>query len=150
MSTRQVDVSPELRKTGRRFGYGVAIVINIAMLIVVQNIVAWGWLPFLTDEFAEVVPWISLSLSISILANIIYELNDSPPVKSAGQVVVNVISVLVTYQIFTVFPFDFSTYSFDWGVVIRIVLILAMVGAGIGAATEAIKLAAMAREKGRT
>jgi hypothetical protein len=150
MSTRQLDVSPELRKTGRRFGYTVGIVINVAVLIVVQNILAWGWLPFLTDEFVEVVPWISLSLTMSILANLIYEFNDDPPVKSAGQVVVNVVSVLATYQIFKVFPFDFSTYSFNWGVVTRVVLILAMVGAGIGAATEAIKLAAMAREKERT
>ncbi|MFZ0015073.1 MAG: hypothetical protein WAL25_13265 [Acidimicrobiia bacterium] len=150
MSTTQVDLSPQLRKTGRRFGYTIAIAINIAMLFVVQNILAWGWVSFLTDEFAEVVPWISFSLSMSILANLVYELNDSPPVKSAGQVVVNVVSLLATYQIFTVFPFDFSTYTFNWDVVTRIVLILAMVGAGIGAVTEAIKLAAMAIEKERT
>ena len=149
MSTMQIDVSPELRRAGRRFGYGIAIVINVAMLIVVQNILDWGWLSFLTAEFGEVVPWITLSLLVSILANLIYQYKDSRAVKSTGQILINTISIIVTYRIFQVFPFDFSGYEFDWAIVVRIVLILAMVGAGIGVLTEAVKLASSGPEKER-
>jgi hypothetical protein len=138
----QLDVSPELKRVGRTFGYGVAAVINLVMLIVVQNILDWGWAPFLTDEFAQVVPWISLSLVASIVANLIYEFNDTRFVKSTGQILTNLISIFVTYQVLTVFPFDFSAYDFNWALIVRIVLILAMVGAGIGVLTEAVKLAA--------
>lgn len=140
MSTSHIDISPDSKRTATRFGYVISIVINVAMLVIVQNLLEWGWLPFLTDEFAEVVPWISFSLIASIVANIIYQLDDSQIVKSVGQIAVNLISVWVTYTVLTVFPFDFSGYQFDWEIVTRVVLILAIVGAGIGTLVEAIKL----------
>jgi hypothetical protein len=112
------------------------------MLVVIQNILEWGWLPFLTEEFAQVVPWISMSLVVSIVANLVYEFNDTRIVKSTGQILINLISILITYQIFTVFPFDFSAYDFSWALVTRILMVLAMVGAGIGVLTEAMRLAA--------
>jgi hypothetical protein len=147
MSTMQIDVPARLRRAGTRFGYAVAVVLNLAMLIVVQNILDWGWLPFLTDEFADVVPWISFSLIVAIVLNLVYQFNDATPVKSTGQIVSNLISIFVTYQVLTVFPFDFSESSFDWALVTRIVMVLAMVGAGIGALTEVMKLAGGEAEK---
>jgi hypothetical protein len=149
MSVRQIDISPELQQAGRRFGYGVAVVINVAMLIVVQQILGWGWLPFLTDEFAEVVPWISMSLIASIVANLVYQFNDTTTVKSTGQILVNLISIFVTLQMLLVFPFDFSAYTFSWEIVVRVVLVLAMVGAGVGALTEVIKLVSGEPDKER-
>lgn len=149
MSTTQFDIPIELNRSARKFGYGVAVVVNLLMLVVVQNILEWGWLPFLTEEFAAVVPWISMSLVVSIVANLVYEFNDTRIVKSTGQILINLISVLITYQIFTVFPFDFSAYVFNWALVTRIFLILAMVGAGIGVLTEAMRLAADGPDKER-
>lgn len=147
MSTLQSEISPGLRRAGTRFGYSIALAINAAGLIIVQNILDWGWLPFLTDEFADVVPWISFSLVVSIVLNVIYLFNDTVPVKSTGQILSNLISIFVTYRVLTVFPFDFSESSFDWALVTRILLILAMVGAGIGALTEVIKLAGGGAER---
>ena len=140
MSTKTKDRSPEIAQSARRVGYVISIAINVAMLIVVQNLLAWGWLPFLTAEFAEVVPWISLSLIASIVVNVVYQLDDSQIVKPVGQIGVNLISIWVTYTILRVFPFDFSAYAFDWEVVARVTLVLAIVGAGIVALVEAIKL----------
>ena len=140
MPIKTTDRSPEIAQSARRVGYVTSIAINLAMLIVVQNILTWGWLPFLTAEFAEVVPWISLSLFATIVVNIVYQLDDSQIVKSAGQIGVNLISIWVTYTILTVFPFDFSAYAFDWEVVARFVLVVAILGAAIGALVEAIKL----------
>lgn len=141
MSVTQVGAPPDLKRAGKRFGYGVAIAINVAMLVVVQNILDWGWLPFLTPEFNDVVPWMSLGLIATIVANVVYQFTDTPVVKSTGQILVNVISILVTYQLFLVFPFDFSGSAFGWSVVIRILLVLAIVGAGVGVLVEAVKLA---------
>ncbi len=144
--TTNVQVSPPMG-SGRRIGYSLAVVVNLVMLVVVQTILDRGWVPFLTDEFAEVVPWISLSLIAAILANFIYQFNDTPTVKSIGQVFVNLISLYATYQIFLVFPFDFSGYAFNWEVALRVALILAMVGAGIGVLVEALKLASNEPER---
>lgn len=140
MSTSYLEISDESKQAARRVGYVIAIVINVAMLVIVQNVLEWGWPAFLTDEFVDVVPWISLSLIASIVVNVIYQFDDSPTVKSIGQIGVNLISVWVTYTVLTVFPFDFSAYAFNWEVVTRVVLILAIVGAGIGALVEGIKL----------
>jgi hypothetical protein len=140
MSTSHTEISPASKKAARNVGYIISVAVNVAMLVIVQNLLEWGWLPFLTDEFADVVPWISFSLIASIVANIIYQVDDSQIVKSVGQIGVNLISLWVTYTVLTVFPFDFSGYQFDWEIVTRVVLIFAIVGAGIGALVETIKL----------
>lgn len=149
MSITQLGASPDLRRAGRRFGYGVAIAVNVAMLIAVQYILDWGWLPFLTPEFGDVIPWISLGLTATILANVVYQFNDGPVVKSIGQILVNLISIFVTYQLLVVFPFDFSSSTFEWDLIVRILLILAMVGAGVGVVVEAVKLASSGLQQER-
>jgi hypothetical protein len=141
MSAIGTHISPDLRRAGLRFGYGVAVAINVAMLIAVQYILDWGWLPFLTHEFADVVPWISLGLVATIVANLVYQFNDTRIVKSTGQILTNLISIFVTLQVYLVFPFDFSGSTYNWEITFRILLVLAMVGAGIGVLVEAVKLA---------
>jgi hypothetical protein len=141
MSTTRIDVCPDLKQARKRFGYGVAIAINVSMLVAVQFILDWGWLPFLNAEFADLIPWISLGLVATISANLVYEFNDSSAVKSTGQITTNLVSIFVTYQVFLVFPFDFSGSTFNWEVVFRILLVMAMVGAGLGVLVEAVKLA---------
>lgn len=146
MTATKVEV-PTRMNAGRRFGYSVAVVVNLVMLFVVQSILEWGWLPFLTEEFRGLVPWISLSLVAAIVANFIYQFNDEPIVRSIGQIFVNLISLYATYQIFLVFPFDFSAFTIDWEIPVRVALILAMVGTGIGVLVEALKLALIEPER---
>lgn len=134
------EVSPALRRIGRQVGYGVAIGINIVLLVVVQNVLDWGWFGFLTQDFAEVAPWISMSIGVSILANIFYIADDRFVVKSLGQMVTNLITFGVSIFVLRVFPFDFSGYDFNWDLVARIVLIVAIVGSAIGAIAELVKL----------
>lgn len=148
MTLSHLEVSPQARP-GHRFGYLFAIAVNLIMLIAVQFILEWGWLPFLTEEFAGLVPLISLSLLVTIIANLVYLFDDRTMVKSTGEIGVNLISLFVTYQIYLAFPFDFSAYSFDWEVLMRIVLILAMVGTGVGVLAEAWQLHRASLNEGR-
>lgn len=141
VSVTEVGVSLHSKEARRRFGYVMTVLINLVMLIVVHRVLDWGWPSFLTDRFDLVVPWISFSLIVTIAANLAYQFNDAPTVKSTGQILVNLTSFFVTYRIYQVFPFDFSATSFNWETVLRVLLILAMVGAGIGVLTEAGKLA---------
>lgn len=80
----QLDVPADLRRTGRRAGYVIGFVVNLVLLGIVQNILGWGWLPFLTDEFATVVPWISFSLIVSMAMNAVYLVDDRPDTRSFG------------------------------------------------------------------
>jgi hypothetical protein len=139
MTITQLDAA-DLKRSGRRVGYIIAIVINVVLLYVVNNLLAWG-LPFLTDDFSEVVPLISLSLLVSVAANTLYLFVDTPVVKSATQIAVNSVSIVATVAVLRVFPFDFSDYAFDWAIVARILLIVAIVGTGIAIVVDVAKLA---------
>ncbi len=141
MTTFQLEIPPETRRKGRQAGYVIAIVVNLVMLVVAQNILEWGWAPFLTSDFASILPWVSFSLIASMAMNAIYLLDDRPDVKSLGQMTLNLISLIVTYRIWQVFPFDFSAYDFNWDLLTHVILILAFVGSGVGLAAETLKLA---------
>lgn len=134
----------------RRLGYGVAIVVNIVMLVIVNNILEWGWLSWLTDEWSDLAPIVSFSIIATIIVNAAYLVYDSAWFKSLTQVGLLVISWFVTIRIYRVFPFDFSAYSFNWEALTRAVLIIAMVGIGIGLIVELVKLAKSATEAAAT
>lgn len=130
-----------LRRAGRRTGYAIAIVINVFLLFVVNNVTSWDVASFLTDEFSEVVPFIDLSLAASVIANLLYLFNDRPAVKSASRIVVNAIGIVASVAVLRVFPFDFAGYAFDWAILIRILLVGAIVGQGIAIVVDVARLA---------
>ena len=144
---QQAEPSPsdELKRVGRRFAYGLAIAINIAILVIVQNLTSWDVLPFITSDFDSVVPWISFSLVVTILANAVYMAADDAAVRAGGDVITNLASLLATWQVFVVYPFDFSQYEFAWDFVARLVLVVAIVGTIAGAIVAMTKLARAGR-----
>ncbi|MGA8041145.1 MAG: hypothetical protein WCA93_13655, partial [Acidimicrobiia bacterium] len=58
-----------------------------------------------------------------------------------GQIVTGAISIVVLARMLQVFPFDFSGTAFDWSMVTRAVLILALVGTAIGVLVELFRVA---------
>lgn len=125
---------------GRSVGYGIAILINLGFIYIVQHLMDWGIAPFLTEEFTDLVPLITVSLSVAVAVYVIYLFDDRRTVKSVGQIVTNLVSLFVTVQVFIVFPFDFSGYDFDWSTLVRVLLILGMVGTVFGTLAEVRKL----------
>lgn len=126
--------------TTRRIGYVIAIAVNAGLLYVAHNILAWDVLPFLTDDWDELVPIISVSLLASIVVNLIYLAYDAPWFKSFTQIVLDAIALVVTVRMYQVFPFDFSAYDFNWTAVTRGVLVLVMVVIVIAIIVESVKL----------
>lgn len=125
---------------GRRIGYVVAAVMNGALLYVVNNLLAWDLLPFLTDGFSRVLWILNLSLLASLLANVMWIWFDPVWLKATAQIALNAISLAVTVRLWNVFPFDFSSYSFDWETVARVVLVIGGVGLSIGILVEVVNL----------
>jgi len=124
----------------RRFGYAVAIGIQILLLVVVNNILGWGWLDWLTPEFEELLPIFNFSLVVNIVINIVYMFHDPPRFKSAMQILVNLIAIAVIARMLQIFPFDFSAFSFNWDLMVRAALGLAIFGTAIAVATDVVKL----------
>lgn len=131
---------PALKRLGSQIGYGIAIGISLVLIYVVQNLERWNFLAFLAEDFAEVVPWITFSLAAGALAYLLYILYDSQTLRWAGEIVTNVITIVVTWRVFTVFPFDFTAYEFPWNTLTRFILIVVMVGATIGSGVNLAKI----------
>jgi len=123
----------------RRFGYLVAVAVNLVLLFVVNNLLVWGVLPWLTDDFEQVLPVLNVSLLATIVVSLVYVWFDPAWFKSLTQIGLSVISLVVTVRLFRVFPFDFSPYEFGWETITRVVLILVMLGITIGIIAESAK-----------
>jgi hypothetical protein len=141
MTTTRTRTTKTRRRGAIRFGYAVAIVLNVASLVIANNILDWGWLPFLTNDFGRILWLLDISFLSAILVNSIYLGCDPPWFKSVCQIGLGGISMAVAIWTYQVFPFDFTGYQFDWEPVTRFVIVLTMVGVGIAIVSEVVKLA---------
>jgi hypothetical protein len=137
--TMTITRQPGVGAAARRIGYGVAVVVNLGLLIVVNNLEEWDLLPWLTEEFSRVVPIISLSLAASAAVNLIFIGYDPRWFKALGQLVLNMISLAAVLRLLTVFPFDFSAYEFGWATLTRVVLGFVAVVTAIAILVEGVK-----------
>lgn len=135
--TTKTRIPEELAKAGRRFGYGVAIVINLFLVWFVGNLMGWELVAFLEPEFADLVPLIQLGLWVTIAANVVYMMNDRSFSTRAARLVVDIVNLFVTFRVFDVFPFDFSAHAFNWSFVFRAVLVIALVATAISGIVHA-------------
>ena len=138
--TRDAHFEMRIRQGSKRLGYLVAIAVNVAMLYVVNNLLAWGWPPFLTEDFDQLLPIVNLSLVVSILVNATYLTFDPDWFKSFSQIGIAVISLAVFIRTLQVFPFDFTAYDFNWETLTRTIVYLGMFGVAIAILVESVKL----------
>ena len=112
----------------RRVGYVVAALVNGAGLWIVNSLLGWGWPPFLTTGFDQLLPLIDLSLAVTMAVNLLWAWRDPTWLRHLGQIALDAISVAVVVRTWQVFPFDFSGYWSGWAAVGRIVLVVAFFG----------------------
>lgn len=125
-------------RVGTRVGYLVAAVVNLVVLWVVNQLLGWGWPPFLTPAFEDLLPLIGLSLVASAVVNLVWLVWDPEWFHHLAQIGLNVIGMVVTIRTWQVFPFDLST---GWETTFRVVLVVAAVGIAIATVVEVVKLA---------
>jgi hypothetical protein len=114
--------------------------VNLIMFYVVNHLLEWGWLPFLTTDFERVVGTINFSLAATIVMNAVWIGYDAEWFRAFGQIGLNLIAGVVAIRTYQVFPFDFSAYAFAWAPVARFSIVIAMVGIALGTAAELVKL----------
>jgi hypothetical protein len=124
----------------RRFGYAVAVLVGAALLYLINVWPGWQVLPFLTEDTRQLLGIVNLSLIVGIIVNLVNLLFDATWFKALGDLITLGIGMAVLVQIWQVFPFDFGGSSFDWALLVRWVLVLAMVGTAIGIIVQVIIL----------
>ncbi len=137
-------VAPKTRKppsrAARRTGYVFSILINAAMLFGINVWPGWDVLPFLSDDFTQVLGLVNLSLWVSLAVQVVYLFRDAKPVKPLGDVVTLAVNILVGVRMWQVFPFDFGDQTFDWELLFRILLVVGIVGMAIAVVVSLVSL----------
>jgi hypothetical protein len=126
--------APAQRTTAaaRRGGYAVSVLVNAALLLAVNRWPGWEAVPFLTDRTHLVTGLVNLSIVVNLAANVVYLVRDPGWLKAFGDTVTTAVGLVAVLRIWEVFPFDFGDDSFDWALVARVVLVVAIVGCVIG------------------
>ncbi|HLN77289.1 MAG TPA: hypothetical protein VK204_09615 [Nocardioidaceae bacterium] len=124
----------------RRAGYVIAVLINAAMLFGINIWPGWDVLPFLTDDFTQVLAWVNASIVVSLALNVLYLFKDTKRSKALGDTVSLAVALAVSVLMWRVFPFDFGDSTFDWALVLRIVLGVAIVGTAIAIIVNLVSL----------
>lgn len=137
----------------RRIGYAVATAINAGLLLMINLWPGWQVLPFLTRDMDQVLGLVNLSLLAGLVANVVYVARDPAWLRALGDLVTTGIGLAAMVRVWRVFPFDFGGYSFDWTLVVRVVLVVALVGSAIGILVQVVvlvrRLFDLARPAGR-
>jgi hypothetical protein len=124
----------------RRFGHAVAVVVNAAMLYVVNVWPGWDSLWFLTEDTTRVLGLVNASIVAGIVANAVYVVHDTGRLRSLGDLVTTGIGLAAMIAIWEIFPFDFGATTFDWELVVRIVLAVGIIGSVIAIITHLVSL----------
>jgi hypothetical protein len=116
-------------KEHRKSEFIAAIIANIILLYIVNNLLAWN-LHFITSSFQEVLWIINISIAANIIANFLFLIYNQGWFRSLVQIPLNIIGFIVAYSLYIVFPFSFSqmyfTYAAEFILIILMVIFVIM------------------------
>lgn len=122
----------------KRVDYITAIIANVIILFVVNQLLNWNIFPFLTQDFDQVLPIQNISLAITIIFNALFLFYNPQWFEALLRMVMNGIGIAVVLSYMNTFPFDFSAYSFNFNVLARVMLFIGLIGCAIAMLVEAI------------
>jgi len=126
-----------IKRRARRAGYIVAIIVNVILLIILNNLLEWG-VPFLTYSFVACLWAINLSLAVSIVGNALLLVYDARWFRHIIQIVLNVFALAAICTVYVVFPFAFPLAI--WALLAKFILIIIIVAIVVGVIVEIVKL----------
>jgi hypothetical protein len=124
----------------RRVGYIIAALINVIGLWIIHHLLRWGWPPFLTDSFEDLLPYITASFAATIVINLLWAVRDPAWFRHAGQIALNLVAIRAAERTWEIFPFDFTGYDPVWEAVARSVIGVSLVGLVIATIVEVVGL----------
>lgn len=124
----------------RRVGYVIAVLVNLALLYLVNVWPGWEAVPFLTEDTTRVLTLVNASIVAGAVANVVYLVADPRWLRSFGEAFTTAVGIAAMVRLWQVFPFDFGDTGFDWAIVVRVLLVVGIVGAAIGLLTNLVRL----------
>lgn len=127
-----------------RFGYVVAVLVNLTLAWLIAVWPGWDVVPFLTEETTEVLPFVYASIATGVLVNLVYVADDRPAVKATGELLNALVGFVSVTRIWQVFPFDLDGQWVGWEWLIYIALTVGAFGTAIGAIVQVVTLVRIA------
>lgn len=118
-------------RAGRRAGYVVAVLLNAALLVLINGWPGWQAVPFLTASTVLVLPAVNASVAVNLAANLVYLVTDPGWLKALGDAVTTGVGLVALWRVWTVWPLAFGPGPVDWDLVARVVMLVAIVGSAI-------------------
>ncbi|MGZ7048639.1 MAG: hypothetical protein ACXVHW_02005 [Methanobacterium sp.] len=123
----------ENKKKNWKAEYITAIIFGLIFLYIVNNLLNWN-IYFITGALNQVLWIINLSIIVTIIGNILLLAYSPQWFRHVIKIIINIISLISTYFVYIVFPFNFYNSFINWGV--SIFLILIMIGIVIAIIVE--------------
>ncbi|MGB9980471.1 hypothetical protein [Methanobacterium sp.] len=120
----------EKEKNSKKSEYIGAIVVNVILLYIFNNLLVWH-VYFITNTFNEVLGLINLAIIVTIIGNIIFLMFNPGWFRHIVKIILNIFAFTAVYSIYSVFPFNFSSFLIDWSATIALIFIMV----GIAVAT---------------
>ncbi|PIS43010.1 MAG: hypothetical protein COT24_00525 [Candidatus Kerfeldbacteria bacterium CG08_land_8_20_14_0_20_40_16] len=127
--TTSQNPTQQKKPKNRKPGYIVNVVLNILFLYVANHLIVWE-AQFIKGEWAQVLGIINVSIIMNLIAYALFVLYDGRLFYLVSRSALDVVSFIVGYRLYKVFPFDFNGF-FEMGwlnEVVPYLLILGMVG----------------------
>lgn len=131
---------PRPSRASRRFGYLVAVAVNLILLGLVYVRPGWRAVGFLTEDATVVVAWFAASALVGIVINLIWVLYDPLWLRSLGDAVTAALGVVVLGYALAIFPFDVQPGS-AWDPWLRVGLVVALVLTAVGVLANLVMVA---------
>ena len=125
-------LSPNGASVARRFGYLLGASINAGMIWLVNVTPGWWWVPFLTEEFGQVVWLITASLLVGVAVNLGQMAFDPPWARRLGDTISAAFAVVILQRLWSIFPFDLDPGWVGWTTPLRVTLLLVTIATAIG------------------
>ncbi len=137
------------KRAARKFGYVVAIVVNLILMYVFNNLLRWDWRgfwgpsgvltwPIITPRWADILWALNLSISVSIFSYVLLLVYDPLWLRRLAEIIRNLFGILVLYTLYAVFPFDLGYDMVDK--IVRWALLLAILGTVLGTVIQFFKM----------
>ena len=121
------------KKKAKKSGYIAAIVANIILLYIFNNLLNWQ-VYFITNALNDILWIINIAIMITILGNVLLLVYNQEWFRHVMKIILNIVAITALYNIFTVFPFNFNSFLVDWSMTIALIFI--MVGITIATMME--------------
>jgi hypothetical protein len=121
------------KERNRKAEYIAAIIFSLIFLYIWNNVLNWN-IYFITSALNEVLWIINISIIVTIIGNALLLAYNPDWFRHVTKIIINIITLIATYFVYTVFPFDFYNSFINWA--LSIFLILVMIGIAIAITVE--------------